>query len=150
MGNKREQWLKISNRLLSGTLVLLGFSACGSNGGDIMVEYGVPHADYEIKGRITDQEGTELAGMRVITKTLIQSRPDDPHLNDTVMTDAKGKFERHLEGTNEGRFRVVCEDPSGVYEADSTEVKMEPKGGEGWYVGHDSKEVNIELKKKNA
>lgn len=148
MGQKREQWLKISNRLLSGTLVLLGFTSCDPS--RMADEYGTPYSDYEIKGRITNQEGTELAGMRVITKTLIQSRPDDAYLNDTVMTDAKGEFARHLEGTNEGRFRVVCEDPSGVYEADSTEVKMEPKGGEGWYVGHDSKEVNIELKKKNA
>lgn len=54
MGKKREQWLKMSNRMLSGTMVLLGFSACGGNG-DFPLEYGQPHADYETKNRVTDR-----------------------------------------------------------------------------------------------
>lgn len=151
MDKKREQWLKVSNRLLSGTLALLGFSACGSNGGDIPLEYGMPHANYEIKGNVTDEAGDKLAGMRVIAKTLIGSRPNDPYLNDTIATDAKGAFLFDKKGTtSEGRYRVVCEDPNGVYKSDSTEVKMEPKGRDGWYQGSDSKEVNFELKKKDA
>ena len=149
MGIRREQWLKISNRLLSGTMVLLGFSACDPS--RMADEYGTPYADYEIKGRITDQAGTELAGMRVISKTLIGSRPNDPYLNDTLATDTKGSFLFDKKGeTSEGRYRLVCEDPNGVYKSDSTEIKMQPEGGKGWYKGHDSKEVNIELKKKNA
>lgn len=47
MGQKREQWLKISNRLLSGTLVLLGFTACDPS--KMADEYGTPYSDYEMK-----------------------------------------------------------------------------------------------------
>lgn len=150
MKENREQWLRISNRLLSGAMALLGFSACGSNG-DYPIEYGMPRADYEIKGSVTDEAGTRLSGMRIITKTLIGEVGDRPHLRDTVATDAAGAFilEKKDE-TSEGRYRVICEDPAGNYQADSTEVKMTPKGGKGWYQGSDSKEVNFELKKKNA
>ena len=45
-------------------------------------------------------------------------------------------------------FRVVCEDLTGAYEADSMDIKMNPTGGSGWYEGKDNKEVNFELKKK--
>lgn len=150
MKGNREQWLRISNRLLSGAMALLGFSACGSNG-ENPVEYGQPHADYEIKGSVTDEAGNELPGMRIITKTLIGEREDDPYFRDTVATNATGVFvlEKKNE-TSEGRYRVVCEDPAGVYKADSTDIQMKPKGGKGWYQGSDSKEVNFELKKRNA
>lgn len=150
MKGNREQWLKISNRLLSGAMALLGFSACGSNG-DYALEYGMPHADYEIKGSVTDEAGNELSGMRIITKTLIGEREDDPYFRDTVATNAAGTFvlEKKNE-TSEGRYRVVCEDPAGVYKVDSTDIQMKPKGGKGWYQGSDSKEVNFELKKRNA
>ena len=150
MKGNREQWLRISNRLLSGAMALLGFSACGSNG-DYSLEYGMPHADYEIKGSVTDEADNELPGMRIITKTLIGEREDDPYFRDTVATNAAGAFvlEKKNE-TSEGRYRVVCEDPAGGYQADSTDIQMKPKDGKGWYQGSDSKEVNFELKKKNA
>lgn len=150
MKGNREQWLRISNRLLSGAMALLGFSACGGNG-ENSLEYGMPHADYEIKGSVTDEAGNGLSGMRIITKTLIGEREDDPYFRDTVATNATGVFvlEKKNE-TSEGRYRVVCEDPAGVYKADSTDIQMKPKGGKGWYQGSDSKEVNFELKKRNA
>lgn len=150
MRGNREQWLRISNRLLSGAMALLGFSACGSNG-ENPVEYGQPHADYEIKGSVTDEAGNELADMRIITKTLLGEVPDNPYLRDTVTTNAAGAFllEKKNE-TSEGRYRVVCEDPAGVYKADSTDIQMKPKGGKGWYQGSDSKEVEFQLKKRNA
>lgn len=111
----------------------------------------MPHADYEIKGSVTDEAGTQLSGMRIITKTLIGELGDHPYLRDTVATDAAGAFVlEKKDETSEGRYRVICEDPAGNYQADSTEVKMTPKGGKGWYQGSDSKEVNFELKKKNA
>lgn len=148
MGHKRAQWLKISNRLLSGAMVLLGFSSCDPS--KTADEYGTPYADYEIKGKVTDEAGAELAGLRVVAKGLIQSIPNDPYFNDTLATDAKGTFLFDQLKVSEGRYRVVCEDPTGIYKSDSTEVKMTPKGGKGWYLGSDSKEVNFELKKKNA
>ena len=38
-------------KLLSGVLVLLGFTACDSDGpGNELCEYGTPSADYQVKG----------------------------------------------------------------------------------------------------
>ena len=45
-------------------------------------------------------------------------------------------------------YQVVCEDPSNTYQSDSTRIKMEPEGGEGWYQGSDSRTVDYELEKK--
>ena len=43
-------------KLLSGVLVLLGFTACDSDGpGNELCEYGTPSADYQVKGKVLDQ-----------------------------------------------------------------------------------------------
>ena len=39
MKKKNEQWLRYSNRALSGLLMLFGFVSCDNGGGDIPVEY---------------------------------------------------------------------------------------------------------------
>ena len=41
MKKKNEQWLRYSNRALSGLLMLFGFVSCDNGGGDIPVEYGI-------------------------------------------------------------------------------------------------------------
>ena len=43
---------------------------------------------------------------------------------------------------------MVCEDTSDTYKADSTQGRMNPKGGDGWYTGRDSQIVDFELDKK--
>lgn len=49
MKKKNEQWLRYSNRALSGLLMLFGFVSCDNGGGDIPVEYGMPSAKYRVK-----------------------------------------------------------------------------------------------------
>lgn len=51
MKKKNEQWLRYSNRALSGLLMLFGFVSCDNGGGDIPVEYGMPSAKYRVKGK---------------------------------------------------------------------------------------------------
>ena len=63
-------------------------------------------------------------------------------------TDKDGNYLYQNEMTVIDRFRVVCEDPSGALKADSATIKMDPQGGEGWYQGSDSQEVDFELKKQ--
>lgn len=50
---KKKQWLQICNGMMSGALVLLGFTSCDENStGTGRCEYGTPYAKYEIKGKV--------------------------------------------------------------------------------------------------
>ena len=125
-----RRWMKVSNGFLSGVLALLGYTSCDSSetGGETPVEYGTPYAKYEIKGKVTDKDTkAAVEGARVIVKPM-QWKSDEMTVTD--------------------RYRVVCEDPSGTLKADSAIVEMDPQGGEGWYQGSDSQEVNFELEKR--
>lgn len=139
--------LQVCNGLLSGALTLLGFTACDSTGGDTPVEYGMPHADYEIKGKVVDKETKEaIKDARVIVRPMATT---DPYYIDTLRMEADGTYKAQYEGVSFDSFRLVCDDPSGTYKADSTDVEMKPEGGKGWYMGSDSQEVNFELEKKS-
>lgn len=151
MKNGKKQWLQICNRMMSGVLALLGFTSCEGLGlGDEPCEYGQPYAKYEIKGKVVDTQQQAISNARIIVKHLEQKSDElFPYAHpDTVYTQKNGEYIYENRGTNYGRFRVVCEDPSGTYKADSTVVEMKPTGGKGWYEGSDSKVENFELKKK--
>lgn len=150
MKEEKKRWLHFYNRILSGGLVLLGFSACDSMG-DAPCEYGQPHCDFGIKGKVQDELQQAVNGARIIVKELDNNdKPIVYHYPDTLYTQVDGKYDFLDKGvTNYGKYRVICEDPSGIYKADSTDVKMKPTGGKGWYEGSDTKEVDFVLKKKN-
>ncbi len=139
----RSRLLQLCNCLLSGVLVLLGFSSCTREGSE---EYGMPYAKYEIKGKVTNEQKETISKAQVIVKQL-DSSGKSFYRADTLNVNGSGEYQYLTEGFTES-YRVIAEEPSGVYKADSTDVKMEPKGGSGWYVGSDSKEVDFELKKK--
>lgn len=144
------RWLKVCNGLLSGALALLGYASCDSSD-EPAEEYGTPYAKYEIKGKVTDRDTkAAIEGARVIVKPM-QWKSDEtfpPQAFDTLQTDKDGNYLYQNEMTMIDRFRVVCEDPSGALKADSATIKMDPQGGEGWYQGSDSQEVDFELKKQ--
>ena len=150
MKKGKEQWLRFSTRMMSGALALLGLTACDSGNDPGWCEYGTPYAKYEIKGKVTDEAKKDLSGARIIVKKL-QGKSDkvDPYARiDTLKTAQYGTYTFKQQEFPGIRYRVVCEDPSDILKADSTEVQMKPKGGEGWYAGSDTEEVNFELKKK--
>lgn len=149
MKKGKQRWLQICNRLMSGILVLLGFTACSNvMNGDEPCMYGQPHADYEIKGKVQDAESKQpVTNARIIVKELDQNNKPWHSYPDTLTTGKTNEYIYKNTSTGYGRFRVICEDPSGVYKADSTDVEMHLTGGEGWYQGSDSKEVNFKLKK---
>ena len=85
-------------KLLSGVLVLLGFTACDSDGpGNELCEYGTPSADYQVKGKVLDQTGKPIKGVQVVVKDLdavfVKGEKDYVSDYDTVYTDVKGEFE---------------------------------------------------------
>lgn len=151
MKNGKKEWLLLCNRMLSGVLALLGFTSCDGLGlGQATCEYGQPYAKYEIKGKVVDTEQQSISNARIIVKPLERNSDNlFPYAHhDTVYTQKNGEYLYENHGTSYGRFRVVCDDPSGTYKPDSTVVEMKPTGGKGWYEGSDSKVENFELKKK--
>lgn len=149
----KSKWLKVFNSLLSSVLALLGYTSCDSSG-DIPLEYGTPYAKYEVKGNVADKESqNSIEGARVIVKPVISNNGTEqtsPYSNDTVYTDKDGNYVYQKEMTASEYLRVVCEDPSGTHEADSTLLKMKPENGEGWYKGSDSQTADFELDKKES
>ena len=89
MNRTNHFFLTFTNKILAGLLSLLGFSlaACDKIGAD---EYGCPYADYEIKGKVVDENGKAINGIQVIIP--------DPFGNeeythrDTLITNSAGEL----------------------------------------------------------
>ena len=53
----------MKQRMLLLLLALLGMAACGGMGRD---EYGTPLADFQVKGKVTDQSGNPIPDIEVV------------------------------------------------------------------------------------
>lgn len=150
MKKGRRNLLVLSNELLSGALALLGFASC--IGGESPDEYGSPYAKYEIKGKVVDAEQeTPVSNARVLMKRAVLIGGDAIGIapsGDTIYTGKDGTYLYETNGGGTDGFRIVCEDPSGVYKADSTDVTPKLVGGHDWFEGTGKEEVNFKLKKK--
>jgi len=79
------------NWVLAGLLTLLGFSCSDSDddeGGQVE-EYGCPHANYEIKGKVVNRQNNPIPNIQI---AISDSVPDRQMPSDTIYTDAKGEF----------------------------------------------------------
>lgn len=148
MDRRKQKRLILVNRLLSGALTLLGFTACSST--ESPDEYGCPYAEYELKGKVTDSEKRPIEGARMIVRNLRPTEEEawTSYSSDTVYTQADGTFNYQRSGERADRLRLVCQDPSEACKADSTEMDVELTGGKGWFLGNFSKEINFELEKE--
>lgn len=69
-------------------------------------------------------------------------------LSDTVYTKENGEYLYQNTITGYQDFRIICEDLTGVYQTDSVDIKMNPRGGNGRYEGKDNRKVVFKLKKR--
>ena len=130
MKKKNEQWLRYSNRALSGLLMLFGFVSCDNGGGDIPVEYGMPSAKYRVKGKVIDADTQEpVPGIEVVTGA-VHTGDGKEWLSypDTLITDKDGAFATERTEVEAGGFT----------------------GGSHWYRGETSIDKTIEIKKETA
>ena len=112
-----------------------------------MGEFGTPHAEFEIKGIVADEQGTPLNGIAVIY--------DDTLLSpDTLYTGTDGRF--LIEGTMFPReemtlkFKDLDEELNGgLFETKTLKVKMEQveQSLESWNYGKFVGETEATLKK---
>ena len=165
MKKLNRKLIRGTNWALAGLLSLLGFTGCGkdNNGdGEISVEYGVPSANFKVLGRVTNEQGQPLGGMRVVASevtTIWGKGPEQCYsglLRDTVYTASDGSFVREysLFPADSVYIHMKIEDTTepSVYDSDSIAVgfaKGDLKGGDNhWFKGEATKEVDVKLKAK--
>lgn len=156
--------VKGTNWALAGLLSLLGFSCIKENGGEIPLEYGTPYSTFSVSGKVTDEGGKALSGIRVvvpdvehITAAKASFVPNQPShrvpVRDTTYTSSKGTFEYTYNGfpTDTVLVNMQFEDvsPHPVYEKQegtAVFVSSEAKNGKGWNRGRIKKEVRVTLR----
>ena len=123
-----------TNWALAGLLSLLGFSGCDKI---FQMEYGSPSADFKVTGRVTDEEGRPLSGVRI------------------VAPNVDGKWGYNAGWAPDSLYvKLKYEDPTArpAYDSDSVTVgfaKGDLKGGDrSWFLGAAEKEINVTLKRK--
>lgn len=141
------KFLKSYNRLIALFLSVLGVgSACSkaSEYGTPAEEYGVPHANFKVQGKVTaaDNKGA-IEGIRVTMNY------------DTAFTDQNGNYmviNTSVPGTKvfQVKYQDVDLEVNGSYLAFDTLVMFEDPvftGGDGnWYAGEVEKNMNVSLK----
>lgn len=131
------------NSLLVFLLGVLGFSSC-----NYMVKYGVPHAELEVSGMVTNQEEQRLEDMRVTVKQ--EGRQALPR----TYTNQAGWYEEHgYIDVPRNTVDIIVEDPSGVYASDSIHLeitydKKDVSKSDDWNEGKATVRQDFKLKKK--
>lgn len=133
----KDMFLKFC-RMLLGILGVSAVSACGEGilpapeYGPIMAEYGVPHADYVVSGKVTDEAGDPIKGIAV-------TAPEESR--DTVFTADDGGYELRGEFFPNDKIEIEYidvddEDNGGYFAFQTKSVALEKqKDGTGWYSG---------------
>ena len=125
-------------RLFSLSSVAFVLTAC----------YGCPYAEYDVEGRVYDENGNPLEDMQVVVRTY-DSSWDYP---DTLYTNEDGCY-RVVHGiTSQGGdcIEVIVNDTAGVYESDSRHIpsgKMKVEDKDSWNVSY-SMRADFKLNKQ--
>ena len=134
--------------ICSAALALLGFTGCDeAGGGGGLAMYGTPYGTFEIKGKVTSEDGSGVKDAKILVT--------DPHIDSnrfaitSTTTEANGEYKTEDSDYFPRDVKVVCHPEGDTLEADSTVVNLKYKGGKGgWDKGHADATVNFTLKKK--
>ncbi|MBP3299139.1 MAG: radical SAM-associated putative lipoprotein [Muribaculaceae bacterium] len=136
-------------RMCAACLALLGFG-CSSDDKDpdVLCMYGTPTGDYEIKGKVSNENGDPVSGASI--------RATDPHDHSgefahiKTVTGSDGSYSMARSGDNR-MIMVVCTPADRSLEPDSVVVTLDFKGdAKGWNLGHAEQTVDFTLKKKRS
>ncbi len=150
-------FLKPFDAVILALLGCIGFLT-GCNLSDPPVaEYGVPSADFIIKGTVTDSiSSTPIPNIRIIRgDSTVYSYPQF----DTIYTDAEGKYQTTVSAfpVESPTFHLKVDDIDGTQNGGDFQRKTVKvvftstdwiKKESGWYAGKAQKTVDIKLKKK--
>lgn len=162
--NLKNHIIRLTNICLATLLTIFGFSNCE----DPREEYGVPHADYNLKGKVIDKSDSKpLKGIRIGFKpyypeaVLMYGVPPTAYRTyDADTTDVEGNYNLtdhfSIEEIQGDTVTVYVQDidgaENGLYQ--DTIMKVDFSGAKksgkrtDWYDGILTVEKDIELKQK--
>ena len=181
----KVRYLKLKNWLLVTLMGALGLSGChchkklaepepDSNPpavrdrGEMLLMYGVPTMNYQIRGQVKNTKGRPVKDIRVnmlernmeVKDGELQGDPEAINRwleGSEVRTDKKGRFEIKNSGLPQEQVRLMVRDVDGksngdyknrVVEMDVTPDDVDRTNAGGWNQGTYNKEVKIKLEKK--
>ena len=126
-------------RLFSLTSVAFVVTAC----------YGSPYAEYEVEGKVYNEEGEPLDDIQVVVRTFDDYSYSWP---DTIYTNEGGEYHTvyGIPSCGGDCMEVIVHDPNGVYESDSVHIgsnKMKLESEESWSASYSMK-ADFYLEKK--
>lgn len=139
------------NAIIVAVIGFLGFTSCKfTDPKPPAPEYGVPHATFELNGKVTSSATNEPIGnIRVVL---------EGYRKDTFYTKTDGTYHRNYEvfESNDYTFNLKYEDidntENGEFQSLDTVIQVKStdfKGGSGsWNAGTATKEINVSLKPK--
>ncbi len=151
------------NAVLTALLSMLGFSCSldePDEYGSTPVEYGTPHADYILKGTVTDEAGTPIKGIKTSLKEISK---DDTGTHvfgiDSIQTNESGNYQLKNSGMPyDKRVKLVVEDIDGeanggeflndTLDIDYGKAVEVEEGDHHWYDGKYEVTTDVRLKKK--
>lgn len=146
------------NAVLTVLLSMLGYGCSTSS--DEVVEYGTPYAEYRVKGKVTDESGVPINGIKTSAKNVVVSDISGVHGFglDSVQTDASGQFAvsfRCFPGNPETKLIVEDIDGDangGEFLSDTLDFDfnkaVQTTKGERWYEGSFEITQDIKMQKK--
>ena len=150
------------NAVLTALLSMLGFSCSldePDEYGSTPVEYGAPHADYILKGTVTDEAGTTIKGIKTSLKEVYQTEEGAHYYGmDSIQTNESGNYQLKYRGMPYDGTKLIVEDidgeaNGGEFLSDTLDIDYNKavKVGEGdnhWYAGKYEVTTDVKLKKK--
>ena len=149
------------NAVLTALLSMLGYGCSTTSNEPEM--YGTPTADYIFKGRVTDEAGVPIQGIKTSLKQVFKA-DDRTYVEglDSVLTDASGDYQLKyggMMGFTEHQSKLIVEDidgeaNGGKFLSDTIDIDFKNnavliKNGDcGWYEGTYEISQNIRLKKQ--
>ena len=115
----------VMGKIIKFLLICLGFKSVVACHGTTE-EYGTPYAEYEVKGRVSDAEGTPIQGIRVS-----MGESQGRYMDSVAVTDAEGRFHVIHQFTD-----IDGEAGGGLFDEQTVTVQAEmTEEGDGWDEG---------------
>lgn len=155
---------RLLNKILAFLLALLGVQSCDPG----EEEYGCPSADYIFHGKVTDEEGNALSGVKIYAmKNYEEYKSEIGRLSEYSErhreTAYKNLFDSLSVTKDDGSYSLLLQYECGWFNLDGLyfankdgmyadtllrNIKLEPlKGGKGWRNGVSENTLDITLKK---